>query len=174
MVYWGLRKMLIPSRRDLGISVEVCWIHQVCENQTCCNLIFADLLQVVETTCIKLVDKKSWQSTCSKPVDNLQQTCNHQPGASDANASWYRLDDSKATSLQQTWCNVRVSVYTIERFSKHDATPRDVKVDVKMAWQHPYMEIWRHIHAIFTSSLTLRRVCQIPLIATRTFIQHGQ
>ena len=33
--------------------------QQVRENQTCCNLIFADLLQVVEKTCIKLVDKKS-------------------------------------------------------------------------------------------------------------------
>ena len=54
------------------------------------------------STCIKLVDKKSWQSTCIKPVDNLQQTCYHQAGASDANASWYRLDDCKVTSLQQT------------------------------------------------------------------------
>ena len=48
--------------------------HQVCENQTCCNLIFADFLQVVETTSIKLVDKKSWQSTCIKPVDNKPMT----------------------------------------------------------------------------------------------------
>ena len=33
-------------------------------------------------TCCKslkqLVDKISWQSTCSNPVDNLQQTCYHQ------------------------------------------------------------------------------------------------
>ena len=71
--------------------------------------IIADLLQVVETTCIKLVDKKSWQSTCIKPVDSLQKTCYHQTGASDANASWYRLDDNQATSLQQTCCNLRVS-----------------------------------------------------------------
>ena len=90
-------------------SVDFIKLQQVCENQTYCNLIFADSLQVVETTCIKLVDKKSWQSTCSKPVDNLQQTCYHQAGASDANASWYRLDDSKVTSLQQTCCNLRVS-----------------------------------------------------------------
>ena len=34
-------------------------LQQVCENQTCCTLIFAELLQVVETICIKLVDKKS-------------------------------------------------------------------------------------------------------------------
>ena len=26
-------------------------LQQVCENKTCCNLIFADLLQVVETAC---------------------------------------------------------------------------------------------------------------------------
>ena len=72
--------------------------HQVgslCEKQTWGNLIIVDHLRVVETTCIKLVDKKSWQSTCIKPVDNLQQTCYHQAGASDANESWYRLDDSK-------------------------------------------------------------------------------
>ena len=49
-------------------------LHQVCENQACCNLIFADFLQVVVTTCIKLVDKKSWQSTCIKPVDNKPMT----------------------------------------------------------------------------------------------------
>ena len=48
-----------------------------------CNLMFADLLLVVETTCIKLVDKKPRQSTCSKPVDDLRQTCYHQAGASD-------------------------------------------------------------------------------------------
>ena len=52
------------------------------------DLIFAELVKVVETTCNKLVDKKSWQSTCIKPVDNLQQTCYHQAGASDANAFW--------------------------------------------------------------------------------------
>ena len=80
--------------------------RNLCEHQTCSNLIFADLPHVVETTCIKLVDKKSWQSTCIKPVENLQQTCYLQARASNANASWYRLDDSKATSLQQTCCNL--------------------------------------------------------------------
>ena len=50
------------------------------------NLIFADLLQVVETTCIKLVDKKALESTSIKLVNNLQQqTCYHQAGASDGN-----------------------------------------------------------------------------------------
>ena len=89
-------------------SVDFNKFHQVYENQTCCNLIFADLPQVVKTTCIKFVDKQSWQSTCIKPVDNLQQTCYRQAEASDANASWYRLDDCKVTSLQQHCCNLRV------------------------------------------------------------------
>ena len=40
-------------------SVDFIKSRQVCENQTRCNLMFSDLLQVVETTCIKLVDKKS-------------------------------------------------------------------------------------------------------------------
>ena len=39
-------------------------LQQVCENQTCCNLLFADLLQLVETI-------------CNKPVEiiNLEQVC---------------------------------------------------------------------------------------------------
>ena len=44
-----------------------------------------------------------WKSTC------IRQNCYHQAGASDGNASWYRLDDCKATSLQQTCCNLCVS-----------------------------------------------------------------
>ena len=54
---------------------------------------FADLLSVVKTTCIKLVDRKSWETTCIKPVDNLQRTCYRQTGASDTNASWYLTAD---------------------------------------------------------------------------------
>ena len=50
-----------------------------------------------------------WQSTCIKPVNNLQQTCYHQAGASDVNASWYRLEDCKVASLQQIYCNLCVS-----------------------------------------------------------------
>ena len=50
-------------------SVERIKLDQVCENQTCCNLIFADLLQIVETTCLSnnkiLPNNKSCQS---KPV----------------------------------------------------------------------------------------------------------
>ena len=35
------------------MPVESIKLLQVCELQTCCNLIFADMLQVDETTCIK-------------------------------------------------------------------------------------------------------------------------
>ena len=52
-------------------SVERINADASCENQTCCKLIFADLLQVVSTTCSKLVDNKSWQVCRS----NLQQVC---------------------------------------------------------------------------------------------------
>ena len=55
------------------------------------NLMQIDICRL--TTSIKIVDKKSRQSTCIKPVDNLQQTCYHQAGA---NAPWYTFDDSKA------------------------------------------------------------------------------
>ena len=41
----------------------------MCENQTCCNLIFADLLQVDETTCIKL-------ACSSQLAASLLTTCN--------------------------------------------------------------------------------------------------
>ena len=53
---------ILPACRKMSSScsesVGFIKLQQVCENQTCCNLIFADLLQVVETTSIKLVDKK--------------------------------------------------------------------------------------------------------------------
>ena len=61
--------------------MQVC--HQVTSSlfapSSWMRLMLADLLQVVETTSIKLVDKKSWQSTCCiKPVDNLSLTCHRQ------------------------------------------------------------------------------------------------
>ena len=67
------------------------------------------MLILIETTWVKIVDKKSWQSTFIKTVDNLHHTCYHQAGASDANASWYRLDDYKATSLLQSYWNCVIS-----------------------------------------------------------------
>ena len=87
---------------------QVCWIHQVAASLWKSDLLQLDICRLV-ASCIKLVDKKSQLSTCIKPVDNLQQTCKHQAEANDANASWYRLDDSKVTSLQQTCCKLRVS-----------------------------------------------------------------
>ena len=49
--------------------VDFIKLHQICEHQTSCNLIFADLLQVDETTCIK--------STCSSQLAaSLLTTCN--------------------------------------------------------------------------------------------------
>ena len=90
-------------------SVDFIKLQRVCENQNCCSLIFADLLQLVEITYIKLVNKKSWQSTCIKPVDNLQQTCYHQAGASNTNASWYQVDDCKGTNLLWTCRNLHIS-----------------------------------------------------------------
>ena len=72
-------------------SVSFIKLHQVCENQTWCNLIFADLLQ---NCCIEL-------------VGNLLQTCYRQAGASDANASWYQSNDCEATILQQPCCPQR-------------------------------------------------------------------
>ena len=68
----GVRKANCMKRLSF---IKLC---RVCENQTWFNLIFADLLQFVIITCMKLVDKNSWKSTCIKPVDNLQQTCYHQ------------------------------------------------------------------------------------------------
>ena len=41
----------------------------ICEHQTCCNLIFADLPQVNETTCIK-------PACSSQLATNLLTTCN--------------------------------------------------------------------------------------------------
>ena len=83
------------SKSDERINADASW-----ENQACCKLSFADLMQVVSSTCIKSADIKFWQ-VCSSQLaasllhDNLQQTWYYQAGASDANASWYRLDDRK-------------------------------------------------------------------------------
>ena len=50
-------------------------LYKVCEKQARYNLIFADLLQVVETTCIKLVDKKSCQRILISACSRLAATC---------------------------------------------------------------------------------------------------
>ena len=65
-------------------------------------------------TCLKVLENPFASSLCvrnldikpielsSSPFKNLPRTCYPQTGASDANASWYRLDDCKVTSLQPT------------------------------------------------------------------------
>ena len=75
--------------------------------KTWSNLIFVGFLWGVKTTYMKLVDKMSWQSTCIKRVDNLQPTWYHQPRASDANVSWYWLDDcdKPAADLLELVCS---------------------------------------------------------------------
>ena len=61
----------------------------------CCNLSFADLLQLAKTACSKPVDNKEpvdnkfWQLTCSKSVDNTQQACCQHAVATHASESWY-------------------------------------------------------------------------------------
>ena len=44
-------------------------------HQVTTSLLFADLLQLVESTCSKPVDNKFYQSTSNKSVGNLQQAC---------------------------------------------------------------------------------------------------
>ncbi len=58
----------LPSRSRIK-SVDFIKLHQVCEHQICCNLIFADLLQVDETTCIK-------PACSSQLTGSLLTTCN--------------------------------------------------------------------------------------------------
>ena len=91
-----------PERSKLVAFVK---LHRACEIRLTCSLILADV-------CCKLLKQLAlslcWELTCIKCVDNLQQTCCHQAGASDANTSWYRLDDCQVTSLQQTSFNLYV------------------------------------------------------------------
>ena len=65
-------------------------------------MIFADCLQVVETTCIKLIDTNSCQSNCIKPIDNLLADL-LSPSQS------IRYERILISSMQQMCCNVRVS-----------------------------------------------------------------
>ena len=66
---------------------EVAFNLSIHRNQACCNLSFANLLQLVETTCSKLVANRFWQSTCNTSVDNLHQTCRQQAVASHVSES---------------------------------------------------------------------------------------
>ena len=57
--YTGRNAADLMQAEEFANLMQICHQVESSENQTCYNLIFADLLQVVETTCIKLVDKKS-------------------------------------------------------------------------------------------------------------------
>ena len=54
--------------------------------------------RLIQTTCIKLVDKRSWQSTCIETVNNLQLRSYHQAGESNANRFRYQPDIGTSTS----------------------------------------------------------------------------
>ena len=85
----------LPACCNLSTSwnelVNFIKLQQACYNWVCCKLSFANLLQLVGTTCRKPVDNKFGQSTCNKSVDNLQQIYRQQAVASHANASRYQL-----------------------------------------------------------------------------------
>ena len=154
---WLLRFFYEIYRRHRLVSFiiklhQVCTLpSRVCDNQTWCILMFTDLLQIVETTCMKLVDKKSWQSTCIKPVDNLQQTCYHLAGASNANASWFRLDDCKATSLQQTTCNLRfwLCAHSLKELGRERSFKSFWKLAGRIVESLWYAKSFNHLFVLF-------------------------
>ena len=80
-----------PKRHRLDASCEFyqldASLQSSCMNFVKIKLISTDLLQVVETTCMKLVYEKFRQSIGIEPAKNLQQTCYHHTGASNAKAS---------------------------------------------------------------------------------------
>ena len=80
-------------------SVDFIKLQQVCENQPCCNSIFAD---VVVTTCSKLVDNKSRKSdrtTCSKPVERINADASTSSPISGCTCSYTYYDDSMCSHL---------------------------------------------------------------------------
>ena len=81
---------ILPARGNLSTSYNKL-VNFIKSQQASSNHLsfaeFADLLQLVETTCNKPVDNKFRQSTGNKSIDNLQQTCHQQAVASHANES---------------------------------------------------------------------------------------
>ncbi len=66
---WKLHADLMQIADFTSLMQVANKLYQACEHQTCCNLTFADLLQVDETTCIK--PACSWQLAA-----RLLTTCN--------------------------------------------------------------------------------------------------
>ena len=90
------KPVIIKPEQALRTLWDKAWWLQGNKNtqQTCCKLL--------KQLALSLWIKKSCQSTCSKPVDNLKLTCYHQAGASDANASRYRLEQT-CSRLASFW-----------------------------------------------------------------------
>jgi hypothetical protein len=80
------------------VYIRYLW-HQVCSSQIASSLQFTNCIKPAvhnfHQVCSSQLASSLQFTTCSKSVDNLQQTWYYQAGASDANASWYRLDDRK-------------------------------------------------------------------------------
>ena len=74
-------------------------LQQACSSQLASSLQFTTCIKPaihnLQQACSSQLASSLQFTTCSKSVDNLQQTWYYQAGASDANASWYRLDDRK-------------------------------------------------------------------------------
>ncbi len=71
------------------------WPHQVTSSRWASDLLQLDICRLAASWWNSLHQACMQFATCSKSVDNLEQTCYHQAGASDANASWYRRGDSR-------------------------------------------------------------------------------
>ena len=97
--------------------------------------------------------KKSWQSSFIN-LHNLQQTCYHQVGANDANASWYRLDDSKGTILEQIYCNLNVSDCVQDCFYTINHTTLDILHQLADIWTGSNTRcIMRNNYIVYSGSL---------------------
>ena len=95
-------------------------------SQTCCKL------WILSSTCIKLVDKKTWKSTCSKPVDNLQQTCYHQ-------AMQTHPDIGLMTAIPQA-CSRLAATYAF--LAVHSSRP-DRRQSIGLGFQRSYVRFPR-------------------------------
>ena len=95
MIYYTGKLSILPACCNLPTTckklVNFIKLQQVCQSQAFCNLSFADLLELVETTGSKPVENKFAQSTCNKSFDNLQQSGRQKVVVSHANATLYRL-----------------------------------------------------------------------------------
>ena len=88
------------------------------------NLIFVDFFHVVETTCIKLVNRNSSSVTSIKAVDNLQETCYHQAWLELeyfclSTITEQRFNKASENYPQKTYRQIRCSSLQLLRFFNH-------------------------------------------------------